>query len=469
MLFIGTFFALNSCDSKLEEITPEDNLFAGSIFSDFSLIEATTLGIYDGLQDGDIVGGLPEFISDFMADDVNFVGSFTTLQDIRDFETEATNGTVDDIWFDIFDVTRDANNIIVNLPNVDPSTLTFPNPASASNFESLRTQFIAEARFCRALAYFIGVNIFAQPFQFSNGANLGLPIVEEFFEGDITVFQKTRSTLNETHAFIESDLLFAMNNLPSANGDRASSTAARALLARLYLYREQWANAANMANDAINAPGFSLASDFSFYNAPSSEHIFQVINLPDDSAFGSNFDTFYNSTADNGRGDLVFTQNLIDAFTAEAGDLRFTTLSDDDVDAGNNPSRFTLKYPNGQNDDSDPNVIRISEMYLIRAEANFRNNSSIGDTPINDINRTRVRAGLPPLTGTITLDDILNERRKELAFEGFRRMDLLRNRRNLKPDNGALSAFGADKTILPIPDDELNNNPNIRDQQNPGY
>ena len=458
--FLALTALLLGCENRVESILPEDSLSSTAVFTNFVTIEAAVIGVYDGLQDGDLIG-TPDFIADFLSDNVNFVGSFTTLQDIRDFDADATNGTIDNIWFDVFDVTRDANNVIVNLENIDAASVT----GAPEDFNAQVTQFIAEARFCRALAYFIGVNNFAQPFQVGAGGTLGLPLVTDFFEGDVAPFQQPRSSVNDTHAFIEADLLFAMNNLPASNGIRASSTAARGLLSRLYLYREQWAAAANMANDVINTTGFSLAPDFSFYNNPSSEHLFQVINQADDPAFGSDFDTFYNPTSANGRGDLPISQDLIDAFEAEPGDLRFDlTLSS--VDAGNNPGLFTTKYPNGATNESDPNVVRMGEIHLNRAEANLRGGTSIGATPLEDVNAVRARAGLPAL-GAVTLDDILLERRKELAFEGARRMDLLRNNLNLKPGGGAVSAPGSDFVILPIPDDELNANPNA--QQNPGY
>lgn len=464
LLLLFSFMAL-SCDDKLDDITPENDLSADVIFANFSTIDAATVGIYNGMQDGDFIGQ-PDMIADFLADNVDFVGSFTTLQDIRDFNANATNGSIGNTWFDIFDVIRDANNIIVNLPEINQEDLTFNNSSDSENFETLRTQFIAEARFSRALATFIGVNLFAQPFQVDGGNTLGLPLVTDFFVGDISPFQLPRATVNETHAFIEDDLLFAISNLPSTNGIRASSTAARALLARLYLYREQWSDAANMANDVINTAGFSLAPDYTFYNNPSPEHLFRVINQADDAAFGTNFDTFYNPTSNNGRGDLPFSQDLIDAFEAEPGDLRLE-ISIISVDAGGVANqRFTSKYPNGATNESDPNVLRMGEVYLNRAEANLRGGTTIGDTPLNDINAIRARAGLAALT-SVTLDDILTERRKELAFEGHRRMDLLRNNLNLRPDGAAISAPGANFVILPIPDDELNRNPQA--VQNPGY
>lgn len=92
-------------------------------------------------------------------------------------------------------------------------------------------------------------------------------------------------------------------------------------------------------------------------------------------------------------------------------------------------------------------------MYYIRAEANLQGGLSIGDTPINDINKVRERAGLTPLA-TVTLDDILNERRKEFFLEGHRRLDLLRNGRDLRPagnPQAALATFGADRTIFQYP------------------
>ncbi|WP_339143774.1 RagB/SusD family nutrient uptake outer membrane protein [Croceitalea sp. MTPC5] len=80
------------------------------------------------------------------------------------------------------------------------------------------------------------------------------------------------------------------------------------------------------------------------------------------------------------------------------------------------------------------------------------------------MNRLRNRAGLANLA-SVELDAILLERRKELCFEGHRRMDLLRNNQNLRPDGGADSAPGANKVIFPIVEDEITNNPNIT--QNP--
>lgn len=452
-----------SCEDRLD-VVPEDSVITETVFNTRGSINGAVVGIYSKNQSGDLNGNA-QLISDFMADNVNFVGSFPSLQELDQFETLATNATIDNIWLDAYEVIGAANNIIINLPDVDLIDLT----------EEEKAQFIGEAKFLRAVTYFQLVSLFAQPFQFEGGTNLGVPLNLDFFtpESELSDFQLPRSTVNEVHAAIEQDLLDAVANLPESNGVRAEAGSARALLARLYLYREDWARAADFANQVITSGEYALAPDFDFYddNPTSSEHIFVVINTPtdgpqDEDVPGSDevYVNFYNA-APGGRGDAPFSQDLLDAFATEPGDRRLDELSVAATDAGGSDAVFTTKYPDIVNNASDGMVLRIAEMYLIRAEANLRGGTSVGDTPLNDINVIRTRAGLPDL-GSVDLDAILVERRKEFCFEGQRRMDLLRNNLNLRPGNNPVSAAGANKVIFPIVDNETTNNPNI--VQNPG-
>lgn len=452
---------ISSCENQLE-ILPEDSVASNTVFNSFATINGTVVGIYSKNQSGDL-NGMAQLTSDFMADDVNFVGSFPSLQEIDQFNTLATNTSIDNIWLDGYELIGAANNVIVNLPNV----------TEISGLDDVtKAQFIGEAKFLRAVTYFQLVNLFAQPYQFAQGSNLGVPLVLQPFEGgDISEFQLERSTVNEVHAQIEQDLLDAASVLPTSNGTRATSGAARGVLSRLYLYREQWTQAADFANQVISSGDYSLASDYDFYddNPGSSENIFVVVNTPTDGPQEATISdevyvNFYNA-APGGRGDAPFSQDLIDTYAAEPGDRRFDELSVSAFDAGGNDTFFTTKYPDIVNNASDGMVLRITEMYLIRAEANVRTGGSVGDSPLNDINLLRSRAGLANL-GAVDLAAVQLERRKELCFEGHRRMDLLRNNENLRPGGGAESAPGADKVIFPIVEDEFTNNPNIT--QNPG-
>ncbi|MEM8847414.1 MAG: RagB/SusD family nutrient uptake outer membrane protein [Bacteroidota bacterium] len=462
IFFLGLSIFL-SCEDRLD-VSPEDSVEIETVFDTRGSINGAVVGIYSKNQSGDLNGN-PQLMSDFMADNVNFVGSFTSLQEIDQFETLATNTSIDNIWADGYELIGAANNIIVNLPGVELIDLTDEDKAI----------FIGEAKFLRALTYFQLVNLFAQPFQFNGGTNLGVPLVLIPYAPDIplTEFQLERSTVNEVHALIEQDLLDAIASLPESNGERAEAGAARALLSRLYLYREDWSNAANLANQVISSGEYELVPNFDFYddNPQSPENIFSVINTPtdgpqDEDVPGSDevYVNFYNP-APGGRGDAPFSQDLIDAFAEELGDRRFDELTQAATDAGGNDTFFTTKYPDVVNNASDGMVLRMADMYLMRAEANLRGGTAIGDTPLNDVNTVRARAGLAAL-GSVNLDAILLERRKEFCFEGLRRMDLLRNNLNLRPGGGPESAPGANKVIFPIVDNELVNNPNIT--QNPG-
>lgn len=448
-----------SCEDNLN-IEPEDSLTTGVILSNAGLAEGVLISGYARLRSDNVLNGTTQLTQEWMSDNVNFLGTFPSFQEIRDYTTIASNLSISNYWRDHFFPIASANFLINKLPTTEIADLT----------DSEKARLIAEAKFIRAICNFNLVNLFAQPYQFSNGTNDGIPLVTEFFEGDIAPFQLGRSTVNEVHAFIEQDLLTAIPDLLEATSSgRASKGSARALLARLYLYRDQFAQAADFANQVIQSPEYTLASDYTFYNNDdSSEHIFQIINNPVDGQTTNQGWSGLSNAAPDGRGDTPFSTNLIDTFEGEPNDLRYT-FKVDGADGAGGISTFSTKFPDGINNADNGPILRVTEMYTIRAEANLRASSSVGDTPLNDINALRARAGLANLAA-VDLDIILNEKRKELCFEGQRRMDLLRNNMSLRRPgmpNVAESAFGANKTILPIPTAERDLNPNM--SQNTGY
>ena len=90
-------FSLNSCEDKLA-LTPEQDLTEETIFSSPSTARSAVLGIYSTAQTLDFYGALPQIIEEYMGDNVEFVGSFPTLQELRDFTTVSTNTNVATIW-----------------------------------------------------------------------------------------------------------------------------------------------------------------------------------------------------------------------------------------------------------------------------------------------------------------------------------------------------------------------------------
>ena len=420
-------------------------------------------------------------IGDFQADNVNFVGSFPTLQEIKTFSTVGTNGTVRDLWQVHYRAITRANSLIANTPTVIDPSFT----------EEERAQVIAEAKFLRALLYFQLSNFFSQPWQVEQGTNLSVPLMLEPFIEEVTFPE--RATLNEVHAQIETDLMEAipqLNTFAEFGDDRtargrATVAAAQALLSRLYLYRENWAQAEEYARQVLASPGTELASDYSFYTSGvTEENIFSILNSAiDNGRTGSGgLASYYSPSAEGGRGDAPYSQDLIDAFerTAVGGEIidrRYTALTEPGVAADNATYPFTNKYPDAVNNSDNAPVIRVTEVVLTLAEAIARQASTVVEAQeaIDLINELRTRAGLPLYTvASFTsveelIEAILYERRLELAFEGFRRMDLLRNEMPLitSGEGAADAVFGGNYTILPIPQRELDLNPNL--VPNPGF
>jgi len=472
LLLICSFTA---CKKELA-IEPEQSLSDQTVFTSRAGAQAAVFGIYSTAQVLEVFGGLPLIIGDYQADNTLFVGSFPTLREINEFTTLSTNVSIAPIWQDHYRVILRANSIIDRVPGITEAGFT----------DLQKKQMVAEAKFMRALTYFQLVNLFAQPYNCSMGSNLGVPLVLKEFAGEIEF--PARSTVNEVHLQIKKDLDEALVDLPStyaAAADtrgRATKGAARGLLSRLHLYRGEWTEAAARANEVITAtPTYVLAANYAFYDANSAEDVFTIqMTTTDNSRTGAGgLAGYHRPAAQGGRGDAAFTTELVNAYLEEPGDRRLG-ISDSAVASDGPRRRFTLKYIDARTNADNAPIIRVTEMYLNRAEA-LAEKDGINQISIDLINALRTRAGLPNWTlATFStkqqfVDGILNERRKELAFEGHRRMDLLRKGKPLRT-SGPTAAIskpcdptGSPKVILPIPQREIDINTGLKGQQNPGY
>ncbi len=470
LLLVCSFAA---CKKELA-IMPEQSLSDQTVFTSKAGAEAALIGVYSTSQLLDVFGGLPLIIGDYQSDNVEFVGSFPTLQEISQYTTLSVNTSIAPIWQNHYRVILRANSIIDRLPGITETGFT----------DSLKKQIVAEAKFIRALTYFQLVNLFAQPYNCSSGSNLGVPLVlKEFAPGQIEF--PARSTVNVVHLQIKKDLEEALTDLPARHATatdtrgRATKGAARGLLSRFHLYRGEWTEAATRANEVITAtPTYVLAANYAFYDANSAEDIFTIqMTTTDNSRTGAGGMASYHRPASvGGRGDAPFSTSLVQAYLEEPGDRRLG-ISDSAVASDGPRRRFPLKYFDARTNADNAPVIRVTEMYLNRAEA-LAEKDGINQVSIDLINALRTRAGLAAwtlitfTTKQALVNAILNERRKELAFEGHRRMDLLRKGLPLRSSGPAASISKPcvdPKVILPIPQREIDINPGLKGQQNPGY
>lgn len=463
----------NSCDDEINSLKPQQSLDVTGAFNSEAASLATLLGVYSSCQPLEMSGGMPQIISEFMSDNASFIGSFPTFQEIRDFNTISTNGNVSGIWQQHYRVILRANDVIANVPKVVDAGFT----------DAERAQFIAEAKFLRALAHFQLVNLFAQPYQLSGGTNLGVPVIIVPFTGAVDFV--SRNTVNEVHAQIKTDLTDAIAGLPDAYSassaftrGRATKGAARALLGRLNLYRGEWADAASNSLAVLNSsnPVYAPATNYTFWTSKNTnEDVFTIQNSNiDNGRTGTGgWASWHRPAANGGRGDMKFSPELIAAYTQEAGDLRYA-LRSTGVGADAQSGQFSTKWSDAVNNADNSPVIRTTEVILNYVEAKAEQDNAVSQDLINRMNALRTRAGLTAWTlvdfasKDAFVTAVLNERRKELAFEGHRRMDLLRRKQPLRVSNSN-AVFGANKTILPIPQREIDNNPGLAGQQNPGF
>lgn len=458
-----------SCSDRLE-LLPEQALAGSQAFSNAANAESTLRGVYSQSQLLEVFGSGPQIIFDYQADNTDFVGSFPTLQDINSYVTTSPNATIQVYWQVNYRVINAANSVIDNVPGIKDPALT---PA-------ISKRLVAEGKFLRAITHLNLLNMFAQPFQIQNGASLGVPLLLKSFTGEIEY--PSRATVAACYEQIIKDLNEALIDLPAVSTPvsrgRATKGAAAGYLSRLHLYKGEFQKAADFANQIITASTtYSLAANYSFYGAaPTAEHVFAIINsATDNGRTGSGGWASYHRPASNGgRGDCAMATSLEASFTKEPTDKRFVELSTIVTAADTQRKRMTLKFSDAANNTDLSPLLRTSEMYLTRAEALAELNG-INNESLTLVNGIRTRAGLPEWTSnTFTTKEafvsaILEERRKELCFEGHRRMDLLRRGLPLRTTGptASLAIYGGPKTVLPLPQREIDLNKNL--VQNAGY
>ncbi len=444
ILLISSFaYACNVFD-----VEPEAAISDGVAISNAGALTAAVNGLYDRLQTG-YYNGKSFFLGDVSSDISQSVGTWDFYREMDTYAVSPDNNEVRDLFSFIYQVVNQANNIIAGAPNVADAT------------QAQKDRALGEAHFARALAFFDAALIWGGIPGVYGNQGISLPL-----EPARQAVELPRASLQETYAQIGADLQQALNLLPDTGGPaRLTKAAARALLARYHLYLKNYEQAENFATQVISDTKFQLVADYTtiFSSKNTAESIFE---MQFDNTDQSTVRFWYVPGAIGGRGELAAHEEFYNA------------ISDTDdrkkLYAFDNVARFfyPTKYIKAGNIDN-VHVLRIAEMYLIRAEAKFFTGK--GDA-VNDLNAVRTRAKLPPLDAINSIDDILNERKVEFAFEGQRWFDLVRTGKALqvlasvprKNSPGAPAALtDARRQVFPIPSVEINSNRNTA--QNDAY
>lgn len=446
---------LTACDNRLN-VQPAQSIEQSVALNTEQDVQGTLVGAYDGLgtsaaaQNGaNLYGGTIQYIGDLLGDnrDVVFGGSFATVDEIWRKAVTTSNTIIRDVWLNSYGTINRTNNVLAVLNRV--------SEANRGNFEG-------QARFIRGALYFELIKLFAK--NYNDGSpttNLGVPLVLTPTNLISDADNRSRNTVTEVYAQVLDDLTKAESLLPvaqtgffapavpGATAGFATKGAAQAMLARVYLQQQNYAAARDAANRVITAGTFTLSPTFAgVFTDASPETIFKIVVTDQDGT--NDMNTFYASALNQGRGDIRVQTKFRNLYAAN--DLRGQFFN------RANQNTFTSKF----NDQyGDVPVVRLAEMYLVRAEANLRLNTSVGATPLADVNIIRARAGATALTA-VTLPDILLERRLELAFEGQQLADIKRTAGTV-----GTTAYNANNLVLPIPQREIDTNKQL--VQNAGY
>ncbi|MDM1048566.1 RagB/SusD family nutrient uptake outer membrane protein [Sphingobacterium hotanense] len=438
----------SSCGKKLD-MEPQDDISSENALSTAADVNNVLVGAYTIMAEPALYGTNLVMIGDLYASPsyLNWTGSFSTYRDISNQNLISTNEDATRTWTHAYQAINAANTVIESL-----DVVTDPD---------MKNELHGKALFIRGSMHFELVRLYALPYEAgaANGS-LGVPIVTKAVKGfEDIISDIARSTVAQVYDQAQADLIEAVSLL----SDSPDLYAAKGMLARLYLQKGDYPNAREQANDIIESGEYSLASNLEdpFRVKNSSEGVFEIQQNEQSNAGSSNdgLATFYSSYLNNtggkvGRGDLSILNAFVNTYATT--DKRRTQMIYEGT--GAKTGWFTKKWYNYF--DNIP-VVRLTELYLTRAECNARLGTSVGDSPANDINALRQRAGLADLA-TVTVNDILAERDKELAFEGYRIHDLKRTKRNV-----GTYTYNAPELVFPIPYREVSVNSNL--EQNPGY
>ncbi|TDE18629.1 RagB/SusD family nutrient uptake outer membrane protein [Dyadobacter psychrotolerans] len=448
LLLFATILLTAGCDSKLD-VLPTQSIDENVALGTSKDVEVTLIGCYDGLQDADLYGGGIQVTSELLAagTELLFGGTYSNLLELYNKTITTSNTTALSTWTDSYNTINRVNNVLSALSVVD---------------EEKRSRIEGEALFIRGSLYFELVRLYGKTWGDGNNAtNPGVPLILTPTRVITEENQVARNSVAEVYAQAIADLIKAKAQLPLSNGNYATKHAATAQLSRIYLMQENYAAARDAANEVILSGDYDLEAQFSanFFTfltnggANPEEYIYSMIVTQQDGVNAMN--TYFGTTVSSipgtsGRSDIRISTAHRALY--ETGDVRGTFF----ITPSNNT--FTRKHL-----DTFGNalVFRLAEMYLTRAEANFRLGTVVGATPLVDINVIRTRAGLAAAT-TVTLPSILKERHLELAFEGQNLHDIKRTRGSV-----GTYAYNSPKLILPIPQRETDVNPKL--VQNEGY
>lgn len=470
---LAVMFTISSCEDFLSP-EPVSATNGETYYTTEAEFDLAILNMYDGISginstnSNDNHGIQVEFyVTEMRSDNTQTKSQEGEAAQFESYKVVATNGIVTDYYRSMYDVIFRANTVLDNL-----GALSSPEA------------YEAEAKFVRAYAYFNLVRLFGD-----------VSLVDHVIGIDDSSIQYTRVATSTIYELIENDLNTAILGLDNSYKNRGSKAAAQALLAKVYLTLGTNYLEAQLLCEDIMGSGFVLEPNFKdvFFNELNDEIIFAISYIGDSSLDSQNFSSEMLNSVGRTSGVNYVTSDVITALNDFGGDRTPYSYR---IDTAQPTQNQVVKYiPNGDDTlgivatssnatlaGNDWIVLRYADVLLMHVESIMAGgNETSVQTALDSFEEVRLRAGLlADDDDTITKDELLLERRVELAFENHRLFDLVRFNKAQEVLSDFADANNADSSIdiiyeysatdllLPMPQREVNLSNGVLNQ-NPGY
>lgn len=480
-IMMGMLVSLTtSCGNDWLDVEPSTKIPSATAINNLNDVEYSLNGIYDVMRSTNYYSGRMIYYGDVTGDDAQSIktGKRTTSYYLLDYTKDSGPSSH---WSYAYKIIQNCNIILSQIDQLEI------DEDDEETFNDLKGQALA----LRGFALFDLTRFFGYPYAKDKGASLGVPIVTEVSN---TGNKPSRNTVAECYTAIIKDLKTGSDLMNSKfNKGKMNKWAGMLLLSRAYLYMEDNQNALATAEAAIEGAeknkyhlwsnaeyGTIWGTDFS--SSDPGEVLFELVNLTVD---GVGKESLAYLCWQGGYDDYCLTSSFYELMQEDPDDVRNKAYKV----VSKTKRAYIAKYQPQTGkamEDSNIPVLRLSELYLIAAEAATKLNNNDKAVKYLDAIVNRANPAKSVQGKTVTLDDVLLERRKELFGEGHRFFDALRNHKtivrkestkkfpeisdtqHLKMVDESISFdWNYYRVVLPIPKAEMNSNFNM--EQNPVY
>lgn len=483
ILWIGLIvLSLTSC-KKFLDVKPTNSIESDNAIQTPSEAQVMINGLMRYMTNSDYYGRNFMLYGDAKGGDYLVFSAGRGQDGLYTFNHAAASGSYSGYWAQLYFNILQANNLLSNIQKLEA--------AGKTGFNSYKGQALT----ARALMYFDLVRIYGKNYN-DDKSSFGVPnILEPLSFGA----QPLRATVADNYTQILKDLKTAEPLLnKTVDKGYINYYANMAIQARVYLYMNDMPNALIAAEKVINASNlYKLYTPDnwleSWKNTFGTESIFELGIVANEGDLGTGSLGIYTRRKGHGGssvlGYFLLSDYYLNRLKEDPTDVRWGVIDTDESSTAAKPRKGSLyKYSGSITLSGDKNtnnstavnikVIRLSEIYLIAAEAALGTDKGKAATYLNEI-RKRARGLAPATAANVSIDMILDERSKELVGEGHRFFDMMRLNRTIEynDDFAPITVSHRPKTIdrtfyktrLPISQGELNANPGLKPQQNQGY